>query len=236
MLKHVIALVSLTGLLAGNAVAADFAAVPYAPAPTSPWSGFHVGVAGGWGRATASHDQLVTLVGIASSGDFTQTGWIAGGTVGYDWQFGMFDVGVEGDISGASIDGNTLNGPCAGAVACRTRIGWLHTGRARLGVAFGQIMPYVTGGIAAAGLKAWNATNSTNSEPSAVWTGVVGGGVEWMFLPHWSAKAEYLYIPSFGSVSPTDIQATLTERNVSLVRFGVNFHFGEGEPVVTARY
>jgi hypothetical protein len=56
--------------------------------------------------------------------------------------------------------------------------------------------------------------------------GIIGGGLEWSFLRHWSAKAEHSLRPSFGSTSPTDIRATLTEHNVSLFRFGVNFHFG----------
>jgi outer membrane immunogenic protein len=111
----------------------------------------------------------------------------------------------------------------------------LHTGRARVGVTFGDVMPYLTGGIAAAGLKAWNGTNSTNSDLPAVWGGVVGGGVEWMFLPHWSAKAEYLYVPTFGAQTSSDIFAAMVERNINLFRFGVNFHFGEEGPV-TARY
>ena len=239
MMKHVIALMSLTGLLAGKAVAADIAAVPYAPvaAAAAPWSGFHVGVVGGWARAIASQDQITTPLGTGNSGDFAQTGWIGGGTVGYDWQFGMFDVGVEGDISAASIDGNTSNGLCAGTAPCRTKINWLHTGRARVGVAFGQIMPYLTGGIAVAGLKATNPSNPSNSEPNAVWGGVVGGGLEWLFLPHWSAKAEYLFVPSFTTVTAMDLPGPgkLTERNVSMARFGVNYHFGEDAPV-TARY
>jgi outer membrane immunogenic protein len=237
MIKHAIALASLMGLLAGQAAAADLAAVPYGPttATASPWSGFHLGLVGGWARGTASQDQTTTAFGTGNSGDFRQTGWIGGATAGYDWQFGMFVVGVEGDISAASIDGNTSNGICAGAVPCRTKIEWLHTGRARVGAAFGNVMPYLTGGIAVAGLKASNGFNPSNSQPGAVWGGVVGGGLEWMFLPRWSAKAEYLFIPSFTEATATDIAGKMTERNVSVVRFGVNYHFG-GDGPVTARY
>jgi outer membrane immunogenic protein len=55
-----------------------------------------------------------------------------------------------------------------------------------------------------------------------------------MFLPHWSAKAEYLFIPSFTGATATDIVGRLTERNIGLARFGVNYHFGEAP--LTARY
>jgi len=235
MIKYAIALVSLTGILAGEAAAADLAAVPYTAATAAaPWSGFHVGVVAGWGRGTANQD-YPTLPLIGNSGSFAQTGWIGGATVGYDWQFGTIVAGVEGDLSAADIDGNTSNGFCAGSVPCRTKITWLHTGRARVGVAFGDVMPYVTAGVAVAGLKSWNAFNSTNSEPNAVWGGVVGGGLEWMFLSNWSAKAEYLFVPSFTTATSTDLpDAKVNERNVSLVRFGVNYHFGEAP--VRARY
>ena len=235
MIKYAIALASLLGLSTGEAAAADLAAVPYAQAATvAPWTGFHVGVAGGWGRGTSRQDQTGSpFAGVGDSGDFAQSGWIAGATVGYDWQFGMFAVGVESDLSAADIDGNTSNGGCAGVVPCRTKITWLHTGRGRVGVAFGQFMPYITGGVAFAGLKATN-FSTENSQPNGMWGGVVGGGVEWMFLPQWSAKAEYLFIPSFGTTTPSDLFGRLTERNVSLVRFGVNYHFADAP--VTARY
>jgi outer membrane immunogenic protein len=235
MIKYVIALASLMGLLAGQAAAADLAAVPYAQVTpvAAPWTGFYVGLAGGWGRGTSRQES--TVIGALDSGDFTQTGWIAGGTVGYNWQFGMFAVGVEGDISAADLDGNSSNATCGAFYPCRTRISWLHTGRGRVGVAFGQFMPYLTGGVAFAGLKAMN-TFAENVQPNAVWGGVVGGGLEWMFLPQWSAKAEYLFVPSFSTSMPADFSpGKLTEHNISLVRFGLNYHFGWDGPV-TARY
>jgi outer membrane immunogenic protein len=236
MLKQMIALVSLGGLLAGNAVAADLPAPPYSPAAASAmtWAGFHVGAVGGWARATGSQDQITTVSGTVSTGGFSQSGWIAGGTIGYDWQFGTLVAGVEGDLSGALIEGGNATGACA-LFHCNTNIDWLHTGRARLGMAWGPIMPYITGGIAAAGLKAVNMNNPTGAQPNAVLGGVVGGGVEWAFLPHWSVKAEYLYIPSFGSRYAPDLGGTLTERNVNLLRFGVNYRLWDDGPL-TARY
>ncbi|MEW6642165.1 MAG: outer membrane beta-barrel protein [Pseudomonadota bacterium] len=239
MMKHLAAvatLVLLAGISAEKAVAADLTLAPSWPVSTSTpsWSGFHVGVVGGWARATGSQDDIASALGPVSSGTFSQSGWTAGGTVGYDWQFGAFTVGVEGDFSAASIDGGVVNGVCA-TFPCSTKINWLHTGRARAGVALGQVMPYVTAGIAAAGLKAANMNNPSRAEPNAVLGAVVGGGMEWAFIPHWSAKAEYLYIPSLGSRAVSDMQTTLNERSVNMVRFGVNYRLWEDGPV-TARY
>ena len=44
------------------------------------------------------------------------------------------------------------------------------------------------------------------------WT--AGGGVEWMFAPHWSAKAEYLYVDlsSNGTMAPSELSARTSSR------------------------
>ena len=84
------------------------------------------------------------------------------------------------------------------------------------------------------------------------WT--VGGGVEWMFMPNWSAKVEYLYY-DLGSVTysgapPSSLRrrhstghfashrfADSTRFNGNVVRVGVNYHFNWGAPApVVAKY
>src|SRR5215467_12272774 len=101
MKKHLLIALSLAGLLAGEAAAADLAVAPSLAASALTWNGFYLGLAGGGGRATGRQD----FDGGLSSGDFSQDGWIFGGTLGYNWQPGTFVVGVEVDISAASIDG-----------------------------------------------------------------------------------------------------------------------------------
>ena len=235
MTKKLLIALSLAGFLAGEAVAADLPMkAPEPIAPVLTWNGFYLGAVGGWARATASQDGL-TFVGGPSTGDFSQNGWIFGGTVGYNWQPGMLVVGVEVDISAASIDGSTTTMPaCTVAIPCTQKIDWLHTGRLRLGVPFGQVMPYITGGAAVAGIKSVTFF-SENSQPNAIWGPVVGGGLEWLFLPHWSAKAEYLYIPKFYTRFVDDLGGTPQEHDINLFRLGVNYHLGYDGPV-TARY
>jgi outer membrane immunogenic protein len=61
-----------------------------------------------------------------------------------------------------------------------------------------------------------------------------------LFAPNWSAKIEYLYA-DFGNATavgytPVGGRAvSATERNVNIVRAGINYHFNWGGPVV-ARY
>jgi len=57
-------------------------------------------------------------------------------------------------------------------------------------------MPYVTGGWGygqfsnSATITGIGSVSSSNSH--SAW--VIGGGAEWMWAPHWSARLEYLYL------------------------------------------
>jgi outer membrane immunogenic protein len=83
------------------------------------------------------------------------------------------------------------------------------------------------------------------------WT--AGAGVEWMFLPKWSVKAEYLYYDlgtantaNFGPVFYTSSAKTGSQFstagysapfNGNVVRLGVNYHFnGAGAVPIVAKY
>jgi outer membrane immunogenic protein len=109
-------------------------------------------------------------------------------------------------------------------------------------------MVYSTGGLAwgnneiGFGATANNgfAAGITQSNTHVGWT--VGGGVEWMFAPRWSVKAEYLYY-DLGS-RDLDLAFTVHDNNSnrnatfnshtnvdfkgSIARVGVNYHFGGG--------
>src|SRR4051795_6966700 len=85
----------LLASIAGAAGAADMSARPaYTKAPMmSPainWSGFYIGAMGGY-AAEATSDPL------AIKGGF------AGGTLGYNWQFGTVVLGLEADGAWADI-------------------------------------------------------------------------------------------------------------------------------------
>jgi outer membrane immunogenic protein len=126
-------------------------------------------------------------------------------------------------------------------------IDWLSTYRGRLGVtATPEVLLYATGGLAVGQTKIGNSfgcptcnppsgteTSSANltSNTSAGWT--VGAGAEWMFAPHWSVKAEYLYV-DLGSHNSTITYtygpntSTLTSSvhdTDNVVRGGINYRF-----------
>jgi outer membrane immunogenic protein len=216
-------LVGTTALLALSAVAsaADLPPKPFYKAPAYSqgydWNGFYAGVVGGGGWAESSHNDGIST----ASGRFNQTGGTVGGTLGYNWQAGSMVFGVEGDGSWADIRGTTTSG-CV--TQCFTEIRSMGTARGRIGYAWQNWMPYITAGVAVADVHAGQ-TGLVSGSNTRVGP-AVGAGVEWLLARNWSAKAEYLYT-TFDTAAPYTSAApvNVSERNVSLFRVGLNYHF-----------
>ncbi|WP_134495639.1 outer membrane protein [Microvirga pakistanensis] len=197
MKKILLSSVALLGLTAG-AVAADLpsrrAPAPIVAAvPLFTWTGFYVGVNAGYGWNT---DDEVTIGGITYDLD-DEGGFVGGAQAGYNYQFGSFVVGVEGDIQYADFgnDDDVFESS-----------DWFGTVRARAGVAFDRALVYATGGFAFA-------------DEANGWT--VGGGVEYAFTNNLSAKVEGLYVNL-----DTDTAVGNYDAEFGVVRAGLNFRFG----------
>jgi outer membrane immunogenic protein len=227
--------IGLLSLATLPALAADLPAryPTKAPAMVTPvwnWTGFYIGVNGGYGWARSEH---VDALGV-TSGTFRQQGGLIGGTIGYNWQSGPAVFGLEADLDWARIDGST---PCGLGNNCFTQMRSFGTVRGRLGYAAGTWMPYITGGLAVADIRAGQDLfpAATTDQWRAGWT--IGGGLEVLFAPGWSAKVEYLYA-DFGRSAVgynAPLAVSVSERNVNVIRGGINYHFDWGGPVV-ARY
>ena len=231
MKRILLATVALAALGSANALAADMpqrpvykAPVMMAPPPT--WTGCYIGgnIGGAFGNASVTDNAS----GAEVSGN--GSGLAGGGQIGCDYQFsGGFVIGLRDMFDGTSNkkSGTFATGPLAGDVA-NFNNQWFDTLTARLGYA---VQPdwllYFQGGgawaqtstnITAAGLQIGQ-TSSTRTG----WT--IGGGLEWMFAPHWSTFLEGNYM-DFGSNSGTvagiPVTAKTTESNVLV---GVNYHF-----------
>ena len=253
MRRLVLALLASIAVV-GTAAAADMpvkAPVYKAPvvAPPYNWTGFYVGLnaGGSWGR---QENDLVTVPGgvtLLSNSD-NLDGFIGGGQIGYNWQINQFVLGVEADFqgSGQKADGSFLipfiPAIVAPAVPGLTanytdKLEWFGTVRARAGYTWDRWLAYVTGGWAF-GHGTLSGTGTTTpagtvlafsaSQDYSGWT--IGGGLEWAFADHWSAKAEYLYI-DFGN-GPTVVVNTAGSLAIAsgrmtdnIARLGVNYHF-----------
>ncbi|WP_245411148.1 outer membrane protein [Methylovirgula ligni] len=225
-----------------SASAADLPSIKEAPAyvpppPVLSWTGFYVGAEGGyaWGESYQSQDG-------ATTDTYHPRGGFGGGTVGYNWQFSQFVLGLETDFSGGDIVGSLpigrYNGYGCGSGPCETRINWFGTARGRVGYAFNNVLIYGTGGYAYANIHTAieTAPDFTGTSTRSGWT--AGAGVEWLFAPSWSAKLEYLHA-DFGRFGfGTDEPIPTTAVRFDSVKAGVDYHFSLFAPPtpVVAKY
>ena len=201
------AAVALTGLglCATRAMAADFPASPYytAPQPYSAysWAGPYVGGTLGYEWGDVSNNP-------------THPSGAAGGIDGgFNWQHGNFVYGGEADFN--------LSGAEDTFAPWQFSNPWFGTLRGRAGVAVGNVLLYGTAGLAYGELTADTAGNLSESHTSLGW--VAGVGAEVGFTPHWSAKAEWLYL----DFSDRGFSVTGTNNGLAanLLRLGVNYRF-----------
>ena len=245
MKKFLLATAALVALGSASAVAADLPARTYTKAPVyaAPiynWTGFYVGAHIG-GAFTDNNG-----IGVAGFTTNSNRGsFLGGGQVGADYQFSPnWLVGIEGNISGLDRNNRSVfNG--AGAGFTDRSSDWLASVTGRLGYVWGPGVIYGKGGVAFrdnANVAAFTGPGAPT--PSFVTrndTGyTVGGGVEYMFAPAWSAKLEYQYY-NFDNTNVTSAGAGLPVPGASFrddlhtVKLGVNYHFNWGGPVV-AKY
>lgn len=135
-----------------NEPVADVAAASY------DWTGFYIGAHGGFVSSTSTVDLLdgageVVDVGLGfglASNDYSQSSWLLGLNAGYLAQFDQFVLGVEGDISWAGLDGD-FEANTSGYIGddSKVSIDALASLRLKAGVATGNALFFVTGGLAA---------------------------------------------------------------------------------------
>lgn len=202
------------GGMVGMSAAADLGYRGPRGVPAAPnWSGVYVGGNLGYGWA----DEVV-------AGSGAMDGVVGGVQIGVNWQAAgsPLVLGIEADLNASGQGRSDL----VGTVTIEQAIDALATVRGRLGLADGGWMVYATGGWAylnynITGTQA-GASVEANSSHSA-W--VAGAGVEWMLMPQWSAKVEYLYLDS-GDVNTTLFGVPVTGRmRDGIARAGLNYRF-----------
>ena len=253
--------------LPGRKSAPSYSSAP----PMLSWSGFYGGVnlGGGWsaGYGNANVWDLGGMNGGVTNnigGGNGSGGIIGGGQVGYNYQFvgignGVGAVlGAEADFQGtsmgsgsgpyygylANINNNGSLTYVPGWVGNGVNIPWFGTIRGRLGLTVTPaILVYATGGFAYAGVNRngggyWGGTNSATQTG---WT--AGGGAEWMFMPNWSVKGEYLYADvSGGNTNEYGWNYGVGLNNINnhtrwnTVRAGINYHFNSASAPVVAKF
>lgn len=252
MWKILIASVSLGALTAaGAAHAADLPRRQVAPPPAGipsagfSWTGFYIGSHTGVavGRTvtgnTAPYGGFDS--GTALNYELNPTMIFGGGQIGYNWQAGVFVLGVEGDLGYLGLRSEVHPGPDN---FVSVRYGWYGTVTGRLGLATDRLLSYVKGGAVVARI-----TNRASdfdgglvdpsdfSETSRTrWGWTAGTGFEVAVAPQWSLKSEYMFM-NFGRVRGTNLDGdTFEHKNeVHTFRIGLNYRFGGNSPIF-ARY
>jgi outer membrane immunogenic protein len=227
--KGVLAIGAALALMGVPALAADMPVkAPRAPSPVFSWTGCYLGVnvGGGWGR----EDWSFTSDG-SSAGSPHPDGWMAGGQVGCDYQFaGGWVIGIAAMYDWADLKDSVVD-PQNTAVLSNAKVDSIGDVAGRLGYSVGRTLLYVSGGFAWArnhrNFTSGGVVIATTDERETKSGWVIGGGLEYLFAPNWSAKIEYKHF-DFGTTSAFvgGIAPITTPQRIDSVLFGVNYRFG----------
>jgi outer membrane immunogenic protein len=241
MKKVLLVTASLVALgAAAPAVAADLAARPYTKAPPMiatiyDWSGFYLGINGGWGSSRNDWSNTSVFGFGVGEGSHDATGGTVGGQLGYRWQAGNWVFGVEGQGNWADFSGSNVS-LIVPAVSNRSKIDAFGLITGQVGYAWNNVLLYVKGGAAVTDSKYEGQILGVtfDSVEKTRWGGTVGAGVEVAFAPGWSAGVEYNHLfldseshtftsPILGVTRIDDIK-----QDVDLVTVRVNYKFSPG--------
>jgi outer membrane immunogenic protein len=198
MIKKLLAIsVAAVGLSTG-ALAADMRMPMKAPpapiAAVFSWTGFYVGINGGWGWGRSRWELLP--LGL-NEGSHRPDGGTVGGQIGYNWQVGGWVFGLEAQGNWADFHGSNVSLVFPTATN-RTHIDAFGLFTGKVGYAWDHFMLYAKGGAAVQSVDyryfttASGVTGGTADETR--WGASVGVGIEWAFAPNWSAGLEYNHL------------------------------------------
>ena len=172
-----------------------------APLPECNWTGFYIGLNVGGQFGHSENKDLDDYWFDNKPWGYDESGVVAGGQVGYNFQWNWLVLGIEAEGGYMNLDGSGREpgtsppGQTGGPNVGSSDSDFFTTIRGRLGFAFGHWLFYGTGG----GIGV-NYETRMDDAPEGLhgheqdfdwgWTG--GGGIEYMFGCHWSIRAEYL--------------------------------------------
>jgi outer membrane immunogenic protein len=246
---------AMLGLIS-PALAAD---LPYAKAPMATpsvydWTGVYVGVfgGGGYGNHNVNNATGQAVPFADYSANYSSTGGIAGGEIGYNWQSGNLVAGIEADLAWTGMKGNDSSQFAAGNFPGVTAVDadnlrWTGALLAKAGYTIDRWMFFFEGGYAFGDIQHTNTPPAGSGNPvdryNITGNGLTGGGgVAYAVTNNVSVKFDYRYISFNGYNRPGSTVTGLTVNGqlpystvstYSVVTLGLDFKFGG--PVV-AKY
>jgi outer membrane immunogenic protein len=224
-------------------LAADLPARPYS-APASSyipieydWTGLYIGANGGYGRAEDCLGFLDPAGNFFDDGCHGAGGGVAGGQLGYRWQFGgvpiVWGVEAQGDWAGLRGSHQSFLDP---TMTYRTQLQGFGLFTGQFGYAFNNFLIYAKGGAAVTSDRYETIGTLGGAVLGSVsetrWAGIGGVGVEYAFTPNWTAAFEYdrIFIgrTNITFVDPTGIPFANRQitRDVDLFTVRINYKFG----------
>ncbi len=208
--------------------------------PPYNWTGFYVGGHVGWAWSSDSFVTTNAVTGATvGSGTSTGTTFHGGGQIGYDLMFpSNFLIGASTAVSWGSASSTTTSSAAGANVVSNSNTGGVGGDvNARVGYAFGDLLPYATGGwtwstatttrtqlVGTTGFATPGTSESANIFRNG-WD--VGGGLEYRVWSSWTVYGEYRYA-SFGStnvVYPIAGRSTSSSLTANSLTLGVNYKF-----------
>ena len=243
MKKFLLGTIGLVALgLAAPASAADLAARPYTKAPPPmiaamyDWSGFYIGLNGGWGSSRKCWDAVPASIFIGPEGCHDATGGVAGGQIGYRWQASSWVFGLEAQGDWARLRGSNISA-LTPTFTNRSRIDAFGLFTGHVGYAWNNVLLYVKGGAAVTADR-FDVTTTVGNVVAATsngdnrWGGTVGAGLEYSFAPNWSAAVEYDHLfmgtqtRTFTTPAAVFFSTDRIRQDVDLVTVRVNYRWG----------
>jgi outer membrane immunogenic protein len=235
------------------------------------WAGPYVGADVGWafGQSQTQQSTVFSPVGYfalssvpaiskAGAQKVSPNGFMGGLHAGYDLQFGSVVAGLLVEFGALDLSASssaTATYPCCAPTGFTVRnkvsTDWFASFRPRVGFAFGNFLPYLTGGLTLTNLQTnftFTDTFATASQTAKKTTNrfgwSVGSGIEYAMNNNWSFKGEYLYT-DFGRVRdsgsgltaftppiafPTNIYHYAADLQVHAIRVGFSYRFTAPTP------
>lgn len=221
-----------SGLFASTAIADGYSGPrgTYVEQPYIGWTGFYVGGQVGWTWSTVDWAN-VNLTGERVNND--ARGFVGGGQIGYNQQFGNLVLGAEATLSGSTLsdDFRSLKSP---TMTYSTDVNSIATVTARLGVAAGQWLVYAKGGWAGARVDVGGRdTIGPDSFSFDAWRNgwTTGAGLEYKLTRNIGLGLEYGFIDlgsqHYHGRTTLDVPVNIVDHDVEVqsVTGRLNFHF-----------
>jgi outer membrane immunogenic protein len=185
------------------------------------WTGFYIGAGAGPSYGHTGYHNVGTPT---ESGAFSSDHAFASAQGGYNFQSGHIVYGIEGDVgyldltsskAGTLIGSPNSYGATGGAYADLT---------GRVGFVLPRTLIYGKGGVAFTEFKGTVLTPTPFSKSDSLTGWTAGGGIEFLLLPKWTVKFEYMHSEFGDTTSFTDGGSKVHfDPSVDTFKFGFNY-------------